>query len=76
MVCTLIVNNTTLRVESNDGVSVSKIEFAGTMVEVNESEGIIKLNQAQRMELHAAWLSHIDRCHLDDQAELNESWKA
>ena len=75
MICTLIVNNTTLRVESNDGVSVSKVEFAGSMVDVNESEGIIKLNQGQRMELHAAWLSHLDSEHLNSQSELTEAFR-
>jgi hypothetical protein len=76
MKTTIISNGRTLHVESADGEILTKIEFAGSMVDIRDVQGIIKLNQDQLMELKAAWLNHLAEKAIDNQSDLNESWKA
>ena len=81
MKTTLHVNNRDINVETDDGLHITAIEFAGRMVTIadtstREFAHILEMSKSQRNQLKAAWLHYLAKKAVSNQADLNESWSA
>jgi len=72
MQTTLLVNNKNITVETNDGVTISAIEFCGKMISIVDPGAfvfakVLQMHWDQKRQLKIAWASYQTQRLLDEQ---------